>query len=380
MVLCVPAYLDPIPTIHYRVNYHIFHSPPGELNKMSSPVRCAVIGLGMGSHHLEGYLATPEAKVVAIADADAKRLEKYADKVGRENCYTDYKEMLKKAKPDLVSVALPNFLHAPVSIDALKAGAHVLCEKPMALNVAQARKMIDVAHKAKRKLGINLSYRFTPPARALKEMADDGFCGKVYHGFTCWTRRDGFPGFGSWFGQKKLSGGGPLIDLGVHRIDMAMWLMGNPQPETVSGTAHHQIGVPRAKAQGKLYDCEDLAAGFIRFKNGASLLFEISWGNHQKDPERMSTTVIGTKGTLIHRNEGGGYNFVGEYHSNIGKHKVDGKVAFADSSIRNAYGSMVQSILDNTRPIADGEDGIRIQQVLDGLYKSAQIGKEVKVG
>ena len=347
---------------------------------MSSPVRCAVIGLGMGSHHVDGYLATPEAKVVAVADADTKRLEKYADKVGKENCYTDYNEMLKKAKPDLVSVALPNFLHAPVSIAALKAGAHVLCEKPMALNVAEARKMIEVAKKAKRKIGINLSYRFTPPARALKDLANEGFCGKVYHAFTCWTRRDGFPGFGSWFGQKKLSGGGPLIDLGVHRIDLAMWLMGNPEPLTVSGAAHHEIAIPRAKEQGKAYDCEDLAAGFIRFKNGASLLLEISWGNHQRDPERMITTVIGTKGTLVHRNEGGNYNFVGEYFTNAGKHKIDGHVAAADSNIRNPYGSMVLAVMNNTRPIADAEDGIRIQRVLDGLYKSAQIGKEVKVG
>ena len=346
---------------------------------MSSTVRCAVIGLGMGATHIKGYQETPEAKLVALVDAHPKRLEKHADTVGKENCFADYKEMLKKVKPDLVSIALPNFLHAPVSIDCLKAGAHVLCEKPMALNVAQARKMIDVAAKARRKLAINLSYRFTPPARALKDLANDGFLGKPYHAMTCWTRRDGFPGFGSWFGQKKLSGGGPLIDLGVHRIDMAMWLMGNPQVETVSGTAHHHIGVPRAKASNKTFDVEDLAAGFIRFKGGASLLFEISWGNHQRDNERMVTTVIGTKGTLVHRNEGGGYNFIGEYFSNSGNHKLNGTIAAADSSIRSAYGSMVDAIIKNTRPLADAEDGLRVQQVLDGLYKSAQIGKEVRV-
>ena len=346
---------------------------------MPDPVRCAVIGLGVGASHVKSYTETPEAKLVAIADTDPKRLEKHAESVGKENCFTDYKAMLKTVKPDLVSVALPNFLHAPVSIDCLKAGAHVLCEKPMALSVAESRKMIAVAKQARRKLGINLSYRFSPPARALKEMADSGFLGEPYHALTCWTRRDGFPGFGSWFGQKKLSGGGPLIDLGVHRIDLAIWLMGCPEPTAVSGMTHHRIGIPRAKATNKVFDVEDLAAGIVRFKNGISLLFEISWGGHQEHAERMSTTVMGTKGTLIHRNEGGGYQFVGEYFTNSGTTKLNGRISSADGVYRSSMASMVESIANGTPLIASAEDGLSIQRVLDGLYKSAQIGKEVRV-
>ena len=345
---------------------------------MSSKVRCAVIGLGMGKGHAEGYLSTPEAELVAVADMDAKRMEPFKDKVGESNCYTDYKKMLKEVKPDLVSVALPNFLHAPVSIDVLKAGAHVLCEKPMAMNVKQARQMLDVAHKAKRKLGINLSYRFNPPSRALKDLADSGALGKVYHAYSMWTRRDGFPGFGGWFGQKKLSGGGPLIDLGVHRLDLAIWLMGNPQPVSVSGSAHYSIGVPRAKKAGKAFDCEDLASGYVRFKNGASLIFEISWGNHQKDPELMQTKILGTEGSVIQRNEGGGYNFVAEYFSRKDGHFLSTQVQ-GTGNIRHAYAEMVHSVIENKKPMADGEDGLRIQQILDGLYESARIGKEVRV-
>jgi predicted dehydrogenase len=342
-------------------------------------IRCAVIGLGVGASHVKGYTETPEAKLVAIVDTDPKRLEKHAETVGKDNCFTDYKTMLKTVQPDLVSVALPNFLHAPVSIDCLKAGAHVLCEKPMAMNIGEARKMIAVAKSARRKLGINLSYRFSAAARALKEMADGGFLGQPYHALTFWTRRDGFPGFGSWFGQKKLSGGGPLIDLGVHRIDLAMWLMGNPEPVAVSGMTHHHIGVPRGKASNKLFDVEDLSAGFVRFKNGASLLFEISWGGHQAEPERMSTTVMGTKGTLIHRNEGGGYNFVGEYFTTFGTTKLNGRVAGAEGQSRSSMASMVESISTGAPLVASAEDGLRIQRVLDGLYKSAQMGKEVRV-
>ncbi|HEY3321197.1 MAG TPA: Gfo/Idh/MocA family oxidoreductase [Planctomycetota bacterium] len=346
---------------------------------MSSVVRCAVIGLGMGKHHADGYQNAADGKLAAVVDSDPKRLEVWAEKIGSDNCFSDYKTMLKKVKPDLVSVVLPNCLHARVTMDCLKSGAHVLCEKPMAMNLNEARKMAETAIKTKRKLGINLSYRFTPPARALKDLADSGFLGKAYHAFTCWTRRDGFPGFGSWFGQKKMSGGGPLIDLGVHRLDMAMWLMGGPQPISVSGSAHYHIGVPRGKAQRKKFDVEDFATGFVRFDNGASLVFEISWGGHQGQPERMSTIVTGTKGTLVHRNEGGGYNFVGECYSEVGGHKLNGEVAAANPNVKNAYAEMVDCVAHNKPFLADMEDGLRVQRVLDGLYQSAKLGREVRV-
>lgn len=349
------------------------------MSESSSVVRCAVIGLGMGSAHAQGYLQTPEAKLAAIVDLDPKRLEKWKDKVPSDGCFSDYKQMLKKVKPDLVSVALPNCLHAQVTIDCLKAGANVLCEKPMAMSVKQALTMKAHAEKSRRKLGLNLSFRFTPPARALKDLTAGGFLGQVYHASTMWTRRDGFPGMGGWFGQKKMSGGGPLIDLGVHRIDLAMWLMGSPKPVSVSGAAHYLIGVPRAKKLKKTYDVEDYAAGFVRFDNGASLVLQISWGGHQAQPEMMNTTVMGTKGTVVHRNTDGGYNFIGEYYNESHGHKLAGTVAAANGNIRSSYGEMVRSIIDDTKPLADADDGIRVQQILDGLYESARTGREVRM-
>ncbi|MCY3020454.1 MAG: Gfo/Idh/MocA family oxidoreductase [Planctomycetota bacterium] len=346
---------------------------------MASFLRCAVIGLGMGKHHADGYAEHPEARLVAVADTDAKRAHAYADKIGKENCFTDYETMLRESKPDLVSVVLPNYLHAPVTIRCLKAGAHVLCEKPMALSVREARQMLAAAKQARRKLSINLSYRFAPQSRALKELANAGFLGTAYHAYTSWTRRDGIPGMGGWFGQKALSGGGPLIDLGVHRLDLAMWLMGSPQPVTVSGSAHHHVGVPRAKAAGKKFDVEDFASGFVRFSNGASLVFEISWAGHQGEPEKMATIVTGTKGSLVQRNEGGGYNFVAEFHTVLHGEKVSGAVMAPKSGGKTAYGEMVDSVLYDKPLVADGYDGLRMQQVLDGLYASAAAGREVRI-
>src|SRR5207302_192754 len=150
----------------------------------------------------------PEAQLVGVVDANPKQLEPCVPKLGANACFTDYKKMLKEIRPDLVSIALPNFLHAPVSIDCMRAGAHVFCEKPMALDVRQAQRMQIISRETRRKLGINLSYRFTPAARALKDMADQGFLGQSYHASTRWLRRDGFPGFGGWFGKKRVSGGG----------------------------------------------------------------------------------------------------------------------------------------------------------------------------
>ncbi|MBE7465839.1 MAG: Gfo/Idh/MocA family oxidoreductase [Planctomycetes bacterium] len=347
---------------------------------MSSKLRCAVVGLGMGRNHAKTYAALPDSELVAVADLDPKRLEEWAPTIGASKCYTDYKRMLKDARPDLVSVALPNFLHAPVTIDCLKAGAHVQSEKPMALNVAQARKMRDEARKRKRVLGINLSYRFTAAAQSLKALADDGFLGTPYHGVTRWTRRDGFPKFGSWFGQKKLSGGGPLIDLGVHRIDLALWLMGNPEPVSVSAAAHDLLAREKAKRLKAQYDCEDLAGGFIRFKNGASLLFEISWGAHQNDPESMNTTVLGTDGSLVHRNEGGGYQFVAEFHTTRAGQKLSGQIPVQKGfEGQSSQADLVQAILHGKRPLADAEDGLRMQYILDAIYKSAATGREVRI-
>lgn len=346
---------------------------------MASILRCAVIGLGMGRHHLTGYMEHPDAKVVGIADADTKRLAEFAEKAGgKQNCFSDYKRMLKETRPDIVSVVLPNCMHKPVTLDCFKAGAHVLCEKPMAMNVREAEAMLAASEKAKRKLGLNLSYRFAGPSRALKSMANAGFLGTPYHAYTSWTRRDGFPGMGSWFGQKKLSGGGPLIDLGVHRLDMAMWLLGSPQPVSVSGAAHYKIGLPRARATGKAFDVEDLAAGFVRFKNGVSLVFEISWAGHQKDPEQMATIVMGTKGTLVQRNDDGGYHFVAEFHSELHGEKVSGSV-ISPRNVKTAYWEMVEAVKNDKPLLADGYDGLRIQQVLDGLYQSAALGREVRV-
>jgi predicted dehydrogenase len=340
-------------------------------------LKTAVIGMGMGRWHAKHFQESSSCELVALSDQNPDAFGEWKGTLGAENCYADYKAMLAEKKPDLVSIALPNVLHAPVTMDALKAGAHVLCEKPMALNTAEALEMQALAEKVGKQIAINLSYRYTPAAYALHEYVNAGFLGEAYHGYTRWTRRDGFPRFGGWFGQQKLSGGGPLIDLGVHRIDLALWLMGLPEPVSVSGQAHKKIGVPRAAKAGATFDVEDLATGFIRFKNGASLVFEISWAGHQKDGEDMETRIMGTEGTLIHRNIGGGYEFQAEAYSTVNGVVTQSVLRPDASKCPNPYASVVDALVEG-RPVPVGAaDGIRMQKILDALYESAALGREV---
>ncbi|MGC9452229.1 MAG: Gfo/Idh/MocA family protein [Oceanipulchritudo sp.] len=344
-----------------------------EKKSQNSPsVRCAIIGLGMGKFHFEGYAQAEGATVVAVADLQEERLLPYKEKLGAEACFTDYRKMLETVQPDLVSVALPNRLHEEVTLAALEGGAHVLCEKPMAMNVEQARRMREAARKHDRQLGINLNQLYSGKAETLKEWISNDNLGEIYHGFTCWTRQDGIPGFGGWFGQKAMSGGGPLIDLGVHRLAVALWLMGDPEPERVVGYTHHHFGLPRAKAEGKPFDVEDFAAGSIRFKNGASLFLEASWDGFQAKRDKIEMRLQGSRGALEDLGEMVHFGRSGAvFHQSLLTPK---QPAFATS-----YDAMVQSLRGGEPFRGTPERGIAIQQILDALYRSAGEGREAAV-
>jgi predicted dehydrogenase len=346
-----------------------------EFVPLARRVRCAVIGLGMGRHHAESFLNCPEAELVAVVDMRRDRLELFRDKPGAADLglFTDHKDMLRAVKPDLVAVALPNCLHKPVTLDALAAGAHVLCEKPMAMTVAEAVAMRDAASAAGLQLGINFSQRFTPAHRALKDIAASGGLGEVYHGYCSWTRRDGFPGFGGWFGQKNLSGGGPLIDLGVHRIDLALWLMGHPEVVSVSGTAHHRIGIPRALKKNAVFDVEDFATGLVRFGNGASLVFEVSWAGHQRQAETRQLRITGTEGAIEQDEE----SF---HHFRRGDAFCTTKIDTEKETARNSVQEMVHCVAAGKPFPGTPDQGIAVQRILDGLYASAATGREVICG
>lgn len=348
---------------------------------MRSKLRVGVIGLGMGKAHIRGFQSHHRSEVVAISDINEERLAAVGDELNVGNRYADFQEMMDKENLDVVSIATPNSLHKPITLASLKAGCHVLCEKPMALNAKEAREMIVASKNAKKRLMINFSYRFRPQSIAMKQQVDSGLLGHIYFARSIWHRRRGMPKFGGWFGQKKMSGGGPLIDLGVHRLDLALWLMGHPKPTYVMGSTYDTIATALAKKQGKPFDVEDFAASLIKFKNGATLILEASWAGYIKEKELMKTRILGTKGGLLQYNMAEGYTF--EVETYLEKDGCQYDLKLHDNipvpAAKSAMGHFVDCIANNKPHMATGHEGLIVMEILDAIYESARTGKPVKI-
>lgn len=341
-------------------------------------LRCAVIGLGMGKGHARAYKKSELAELVAVADVNAERVEAVGKELEVDYAYTDPVKMLEEQSPDVVSVATPNKFHKPLTIAALEAGAHVLCEKPMAMNASEADEMLAAADRAGRRIMINFSFRFTPQSWQLKKEVESGILGDIYFARTQWLRRRGLPGFGGWFGQKELSGGGPLIDLGVHRLDLALWLMDYPEPSWVLGMTHDPIGSRLAKEQGKAFDVEDFAAAFIRFKNGAGLELTASWASNIRDPEMMETRLLGADGGLVQHNVGGGYEFDAEIYFERNGCQYNMRPTHRIPNVGSAMDHFVDCLVHDKPHTATGHEGRTVMAILDAIYASAKQGRPVE--
>ena len=345
-----------------------------------NPLRVGVIGLGIGRKHIEGYRSHPGCEVVALCDLDENRLSTMAEEFRIPGKYRDTKAMFAEAKLDVVSICTPNSLHRPLAEEAFAAGCHVLCEKPIATSTADGEAMIAAAEAAGKRLGINFSFRFTAQAAALKARVDAGDLGEIYYGRTLWLRRRGVPGWGGWFGQKKMAGGGPLIDLGVHRLDLALWLMGYPEPAWVLGQTWNGITGEQMKDTGTKFDVEDFAAGTIRFQTGQMLSLEASWAGNQRQNERMETRLYGTRGGLVQENVGEGYDFRAELTSERGGALWDETLHEPAPVPPPSMWEFVEAIREEKPHPAPGREGLIVQRLLDALYESAATGAPVRIG
>jgi len=343
-------------------------------------LRVGVIGLGIGRHHVAGYQTHPAAEVVAVAELDPERLQQYADQYGVEKRYDSGERMLEEEKLDVVSVATPNAYHRALTIAALEAGCHVLCEKPMAMNAAEGREMLAAAERAGRRLMINFSYRFTEQSQALKDQVDAGVLGDVYFARTLWHRRRGIPKFGGWFGKKALSGGGPLIDLGVHRLDLALWLMGYPRPVWVLGSTYNPIASAAARERGVDFDVEDMAVAIIKFENGATLEIEASWAANIAEKEWMETRLFGTRAGLVQRNLEETYKFEAEIYIERNGAHYDMKLHQPARTAHPAPWHLIESIVNDVPHPAPGSEGLLVMEILDAIYCSAELGRPVRIG
>ncbi len=348
------------------------------------PLRAGVIGVGIGKLHLRGYKQCEGVEIAAICDIDEKRAKDVAAEFGVEKIYSDYHEMLADANLDAVSVCTPNHLHASMTVDALTAGKHVVSEKPMSDTLAGATRMVQAARQAREKgqiFQMGMNNRFRPNTAALKAMIDAGELGKIYYAKCGWTRRAGIPGFGGWFTTKELSGGGPLIDIGVHVMDLSMYLMGNPVPVSAYGSTYAEFG-PRGLGQSNYgapavgeqrYDVEDLATGMVKFDNGATLVVEASWASHIKK-DLFYSALHGTEG-------GADFEPLTIYKTMHGV-LVDITPTIPEQEGGGHEGGIahfVDCIRTGKQPIPTAEQGLHVLQILDAIYRSAESGHEVTI-
>lgn len=258
-------------------------------------IRAGVIGLGgIGFAHLEGYQRQQDVAVVAACDTMTERIERARDEFGVPQIYTDYGELCDRGDLDVISVCTGHQWHAEMSIAALRSGCHVLCVKPMAMNALDARSMCRTAREAGRQLMIGQNTRLQPEAQILKRLIEAGRFGRIYYARTQALRRRGVPGAPSFY-DGALSTGGPLLDIGVHVVDAAVWLMDFPKPLAASGQTYCELGrredVVGTWDRGR-YGVEDLAVGFIRFEGGLTLSVEASFAMHGRNTSNV--TLFGT--------------------------------------------------------------------------------------
>lgn len=342
-------------------------------------LRVGVIGLGIGRKHIEGWREHPDVDVVAIADPDPARLTDIGERFGIAARHADAASLLGAGGLDAVSICTPNVLHCELALAAFQAGCHVLCEKPMAIDAGQARLMQQAAQRAGKRLMINFSYRFSAQSRALKAQVDGGMFGEFYFGRSVWHRRRGMPGFGGWFGRRALSGGGPLIDLGVHRLDLALWLMAYPRPVWVLGSTYDAIARPLAAAAGSDFDVEDLAVAMIRFDNGATLSLEASWAANIGEAELMETRLLGTRAGLLQRNLDEGYTFEAQVFTEFNGSPFDLGLHAPPTVAPSGMHDFAAAILGDTPHPADGSEGLLVMEILDAIYASARTGAPVRI-
>ena len=354
-------------------------------------LKVGIIGCGgiFNGAHIYAYQDNKNVEIVAFCDIVLSKAVSTAKKLGFDEsiCYENYEDVLNIEGLDAVDICTPNYLHSIIAVAALNKGINVFCEKPDAVSVSEAQKMQDAAEKSGKVLMVMRNNRYNNYSKFLKKYINDGKMGEIYTARCAWRRRRGIPGKGGWFTTKAQSGGGPLIDLGVHMIDLCIWLMGNPKPvavsaatytkfansETEADSEHAKFG--EAKADGT-FDVEDLAMGFIRFDNGCTMQIEFSWASNI-EREHNFIELRGTKAgasndtadksfKIFTEENGVTVDYIPNLPDSNGPHK------------QNLF-HFFDVLLNGKEPDFVPVQGVNMVKILEAAYKSAELGEEVKI-
>jgi Predicted dehydrogenases and related proteins len=347
-------------------------------------------GIANGKHMPSLKKLSSRCQMVAFCDLVRERAENAARDFGTPDAkvYEDYKELLKDGSIDIVHVLTPNRAHSYITVDALEAGKNVMCEKPMAINSEEAKKMFDAAKRTGKKLTIGYQNRWGKAAKALKELTEADELGNIYFAKAHAIRRRAVPTWGVFLDEHN-QGGGPLIDIGTHALDLTLWLMNNHKPKYVVGTKYRELADNEnaANAWGpwdpKEFTVEDSAFGFVVMENGATVFLESSWAINLTDTGEAQTTLVGSKaGATTHK---GGLEINGEEKSRLYTKNIDlnvGGVAFyegagGDSMEQTEARLWLDAVENNTEVAVKPEEAFVVTQILEGIYESAKTGKPV---
>ncbi|MCU6796324.1 Gfo/Idh/MocA family oxidoreductase [Paenibacillus sp. WQ 127069] len=357
---------------------------------MSNVVKVGIIGCGgiANGKHLPSLSKLGTVELVAFCDIVVEKAHEAAKQYGVAGAkvYEDYTELLKDGSIDVIHVCTPNDSHAEISIAALESGKHVMCEKPMAKTAADARRMVEVAKRTGKKLTVGYNNRFRPDSLYLKQVASNGDLGDIYFAKAHAIRRRAVPTWGVFLDEEK-QGGGPLIDIGTHALDLTLWVMDNYEPKAVLGTTFHKLSQKEnaANAWGswdpKKFTVEDSAFGMITMKNGATIILESSWALNTLDVKEAKCTLSGTEGGADMED---GLRLNGEKHSRLYKNQIelgtkgvdfyDGKQeSMQDTELR----LWIDAVINDTQPIVTPEQACVVSEILEAIYESAKTGKAV---
>ncbi len=352
--------------------------------------RVGIVGCGgiAENKHLPALSKLKNVEIVAFCDIIRERAEKAAAQYGTEDArvFEDYLELAALPDLDVIHVLTPNKSHAPITIAALEAGKHVMCEKPMAKTAAEAKAMVEAAKRTGKKLTIGYQSRHRSDSRLLKQMVEEGRLGEIYYAKAHAIRRRAVPTWGVFLNEEE-QGGGPLIDIGTHALDLTLWEMNNYEPRSVMGTTYRKLADRENAANAfgpwdpKEFTVEDSAFGFITMKNGATIVLEASWALNTLDVDEAKTTLCGTEAGADMKD---GLRINGELHSRTYVMKPDldaGGVAFFDGEAQKpqdleAY-RFYKAIEDDTDPVVLPEQAYVVTQLLEAIYESAKTGQPV---
>ena len=356
---------------------------------MKKLIKIGIIGCGAiaNSKHMPALSKVADAEMVAFCDLVSERAEKAAKEYGTSDAkvYTDYKELLKDPTIDVVHVCTPNRSHSFITVDALDAGKNVMCEKPMAINSAEAQKMLDAAKRSGKKLSIGYQNRFRDDSLYLKKEAEDGTFGDIYYAKATAIRRRGVPNWGVFLDEYE-QGGGPLIDIGTHTLDLTLWMMNNYKPKYCLGMVYHKLNNDKDQANmwgnwnPEKFTVEDSAFGFVVMENGATIVLESSWALNSLDVREAVTTLCGTKagGDMV---DGVRINGVRNGRQYVLKPNFSaGGVAFNDglkgeTPAEREERLWIEAIRNGTDPITLPEQAFCVTRILEGIYTSAKTGE-----